>query len=78
MGVFDGEIYRVRSRWVREVNGATVETEAVHYADDAGTARTLVESWRAQGVTAVEVSLLTYVSHGCDVAGYGDYWGGGE
>ncbi|MEO3974408.1 hypothetical protein [Streptomyces sp. CAU 1734] len=76
MGVFDGELYRIRSRMKHSFDGHTWVTYAQRVEEDPDEVRRVVSEWRTFGVDAVEVSHLTYATHG-DTLGlsFGDYDG---
>lgn len=76
MGVFDGDVYRIRSRMKHTIDGHTVETHAVRYEDTEEAAREVVDDWRAYGVDAVQVDHLMFAHSGHDPGlSFGDYWG---
>lgn len=72
MGVFDGEIYRVRVRYASGLEGT-------YYRDTGTEVRGLVDDAKAAGAPAADVRRLFYASFEDDTGlSYGDYWGDGE
>lgn len=79
MGVFDGDVYRIRSRMKHTIAGHTVETRATRYADTESEARDVVDDWREYGVDAVQVDHLMFAHSGSDPGlSFGDYDGDEE